>query len=51
MHVNLIKCFSFLGALAAAYFQISAGDLVGGAGILAASLSSASIVKARPQHE
>lgn len=51
MNINFIKTFSFLGAVAAAYVQISLGDVVGGAGILAASLSSASLVKARSRHE
>lgn len=41
--INLLKYVSLLGALSSALFVTINGDLIAGAGIVAAALSSASV--------
>lgn len=44
MRIKYVKWFGLLGALLAGSSQILAGDVVNGAGIIAAALSSAGIL-------
>lgn len=43
MKVQYIKCLGMIGALCAGAAQLAAGDLVNGAGVIAAAFASAGV--------
>lgn len=45
MNINYVKWLGLLGALFAGVSQIASGDVVNGAGVIAASFASAGVFK------